>query len=319
MKTKPSKNRSEPVGEKPPLFSVIIATYRRPSQRLTECLQALASQTCPGDRYEIIIVDDGSPISSRNLVEPFRGDLTLKFPAQSRAGPAAARNNGANQAEGKYLAFTDDDCAPAPDWLERLAERFALYPECVIGGRTLNGLPENPYSAASQLLLDYIYEYCNPDPQSANFFAGDNFALPAHIFSRINGFNTSFFMGGEDRELCYRLLEKGVRLVYAPEVLVYHRHQLNFLSFVRQHFNYGCGAYYYQQSIRKRAQRDVRPEPMSFYKNMLKYPLSRQSGRRAVFVSLLIGVSQAAYVFGFLSKFRHGWTRIDTDAGSSTL
>jgi glycosyltransferase involved in cell wall biosynthesis len=121
--------------KKLPIFSVIVATYRRPSQRLRECLTALANQTYPHNLYEVIIVDDGSPISSRELVETFRCDLRIELLVQSRTGPAAARNNGARHATGEYLAFTDDDCAPAPDWLERLAERFAKYPVCVIGGR----------------------------------------------------------------------------------------------------------------------------------------------------------------------------------------
>lgn len=291
-----------PVGEKLPNISVIIATYRRPSQRLGECVRALANQTYPDDRYEIIVVDDGSPISSRDLVERFRNELKLKFLTQSRTGPAAARNNGAALGEGEYLAFTDDDCVPAPDWLETLAERFARNPECVIGGRTLNGLPENPYSTASQLLLDYIYEYYNPDPDSACFFAGDNFALSKHVFARVGGFNTSFFLGGEDRELCHRLLENGSRLIYAPEVLVYHTHQLTLFSFVRQHFNYGCGAYYYQRSIREHGKLPTRIEPMHFYTSMLKYPLSRGGGRQAVPLSTLVGISQVAYLLGFLSK-----------------
>src|SRR3990172_7747823 len=86
---------------------------------------------------------------------------------QRNAGPASARNTGAAQARGEFLAFTDDDCRPAPDWLRGLALRLTQSPDCVIGGRTTNALPDNPYSSASQLLIDYLYSYYNADPDRA--------------------------------------------------------------------------------------------------------------------------------------------------------
>ena len=71
----------------------------------------------PQDRFEVIVVDDGSEPPMDSVVSFFRDRLELVLLSQANSGPAAARNTGAAQAKGKFLAFTDDDCTPAPDWL----------------------------------------------------------------------------------------------------------------------------------------------------------------------------------------------------------
>ena len=99
-------------------FSVVIPTYNRPSQ-LRECLEALADQDYPRTAFEVIVVDDGSTESLRGIDDLFRAKLPLVFLRQQNAGPASARNTGAQHAKGRYIAFTDDDCVPARDWLRR--------------------------------------------------------------------------------------------------------------------------------------------------------------------------------------------------------
>ena len=96
----------------------------------------------------------------------------MKFLRQHHAGPAAARNKGATCASGEFLAFTDDDCQPDPHWLTAFAERFVATPEHLIGGRTLNALPGNFYSAASHAIMEVVYEHFNAS-SAALFFATD--------------------------------------------------------------------------------------------------------------------------------------------------
>lgn len=131
-----------------PLFSVIVPTYNRPAL-LRNCLEALAA---------------------------------LDYPAERNVGPGAARNTGAEQARGEYLAFTDDDCRPAPDWLRSLAAAHAERPSHLLGGQTLNGLPENPYSTASQSLQSWLYDYCESRVSPLRFFASNNLGLPREAF-----------------------------------------------------------------------------------------------------------------------------------------
>lgn len=281
-------------------FSVIIPTRNRPA-RLAECLAALARLHYPRDRFEVIVVDDGSETPPEAVVAAFGDRLDVKLLTELHAGPAAARNTGAAHAKGEFLAFTDDDCTPASDWLQTLAVRLAGMPDCAIGGRTVNALPDNLYSTASQMLVDYLYEYYNADPNQARFLTSNNLAVSAGLFQEMGGFETTFpLAAGEDRELCDRWLNHGLRMTYAPEALVYHAHTHTFHTFWKQHFNYGRGASCFHRLRARRGQGRVRLEPLSFYMNLLRHPLSRKQSWRAGLLAALLVVSQGANAAGFV-------------------
>jgi glycosyltransferase involved in cell wall biosynthesis len=282
-----------------PSFSIVVPTYDRPRE-LARCLASLVRLDYPRDRFEVIVVDDGNPTPPGAAVDPFRADLDVTVLGQSHAGPAAARNRGAAQARGRFLAFTDDDCTPAPDWLRTLAARFAKAPDVAIGGRTRNAVPANPYSAASQLLVAYLYDYYNADPDRARFVASNNLAVPTDRFRAVGGFDPSPpRAAGEDREFCDRWLCHGSRLVYAPEVLVDHAHVLTFRTFCRQHFSYGRGAFYFRRLRGRRSAAGIELEPPSFYLDLPKYPFSRARPLQAPRLAALLLVSQAANAAGF--------------------
>jgi GT2 family glycosyltransferase len=267
------------------------------------CLQSLARLDYPRDRFEVIVVDDGSPSPPEDLVDSFRGGLDVTLLRQPHAGPAAARNAGAARASGDYLAFTDDDCAPAADWLKALAARFVPTPGHGVGGRTVNALPENLFSTASHQLIGYLYDYYNAEPGGARFLASNNLALPAEGFRAAGGFDTTFpRAAGEDREFCDRWRHYGYRLTYAPEAVVYHAHALSFHHFWRQHFGYGSGAYHFHQLRASRAQERIRFEPMAFYLSPLRYPFSHERGWRALALAGLLVVSQVANAAGFFCE-----------------
>lgn len=209
-------------------FSVVIPTHARPRQ-LRTCLTAVLSLEYPRGDYEAIVVSDGCSVSV-----PAGVRLVQQTPQR---GPAAARNAGAACAAGEFLAFTDDDCAPAPDWLRRLDERLPAYPEALIGGHTRNTLTGNPYAAATQSIVDF-FATANPP-----FFASSNIAMRKSAFEEIGGFDATWpFAAAEDRDLCARWLASGRPLLYAPDAVVDHAHELSFAGFWRQHVCYGRGA-----------------------------------------------------------------------------
>lgn len=280
-------------------FSIVIPTYNRP-ERLKECLQSITFLEYPRDCFEVVVVDDGSKISLERVVEPFKNQLHITLLKQINQGPATARNTGVNHAKGKFLAFTDDDCKPAPDWLKTLATRFENAPNCLIGGKTINILSDNTFSIASQELINYLYSYYNSNPQQASFFASNNIALSTENFRKIGGFDTTYpRAAAEDREFCDRWLQYGNKMLYAPEVQVYHAHQLTLSSYWRQHFHYGRGAFCFHQVRAKRAHTKIKVEPISFYFQLLAYPFSRYQGWRALSLSGLLFLSQLASVAGF--------------------
>jgi glycosyltransferase involved in cell wall biosynthesis len=189
-------------------ISVIVPTRNRP-QKIERCLWALSAQTYSHDRFEVIVVDDGSDASLAPQILPFREHLQLQLIEQKKGGPARARNTGAKQAAGSLLVFTDDDCEPTSGWLTALHAHFERWPDHAIGGDTINSLPENAYSSATQLLVDYLYEYyaaaiapgAGSRPMAPPFFTSNNLAVPAALFRDVGEFDDSFpLAAGEDRE-----------------------------------------------------------------------------------------------------------------------
>lgn len=295
---RPGYMPSRPSGELP-FFSVVIPTYGRPRQ-LMACLEALTRIEYRRDRFDVLVVDDGSPLPLDGVIARFGEQLNLRLIRQEHAGPARARNAGASSMRGRFLAFIDDDCTPAPDWLQSLALRFARTPDNGIGGRTVNAIPGNLWSGASQMLIDYLYGYYNAASGKSPFFAANNLALPADRFQAIGGFDTTFSgAGGEDRELCDRWLHHGWRVTYAPEAIVTHAHVLNLLTFWRQHVHYGVGALRYHRIRGLRGWGRIKLEGTRFYLNLVRFPFSQARGWRAFALSGLLLLSQVANASGF--------------------
>ncbi len=282
-----------------PFFTVVVPTYGRPDQ-LVRCIEAVAAFDYPADRYELIVVDDGSPEPVEPGIRLFADRLNLTVLRQENLGPAVARNAGLRIARGRFTAFTDDDCRPAPDWLRRLAEALLEDPGCGAGGLTINGLPDNPFSCASQLLVSYLYEYYNADPRNARFLTSNNIAFPTEKLRAFGGFDERFRKAaGEDRDLCHRWTEKGHRLVYEPKAKIRHDHELSLRGLWRQHFAYGRGAYVLHRYRAARNRERIRVEPFRFYLDLLAYPVRVLGWKRGLLQVPLLAITQAAGATGF--------------------
>lgn len=282
------------------LFSVVIPTYNRPD-RLAACLDHLARQTLGLGNFEVIVVDDGSDAELAPVVGRLRETLAIRLVKQRNTGPAEARNAGAALARGEFIAFTDDDCAPDGEWLSVLAAQLRREPKTMCGGHTVNALTQNPYAAASQLLVDYLLEYNASKALAKRFFTTNNMAMSRAAFLEAGSFNTQFRGAcGEDREICDRWLHLGFEMRFVPEARVFHFHNLDLRAFWRQHFNYGQGAHTYWQCRTRRRGERFQVESSRFYLNLLAYPWTTGTTRPARAALLLI-VSQLANAFGFLA------------------
>ena len=281
-----------------PVFTVIVPTRDRPSQ-LACCIEALSKLEYPVDRFEVIVVDDGSTSSLTEVENAFRTKLRLRILRQEPAGAAAARNTGAQYAQGRFLAMTDDDCAPAPTWLSRLHDTFEQEPDKLYGGRTVNGLPDNRYATASQIVIDVVYALQSKLESFPQFFATNNFALSAAAFREVGGFRESF-KTSEDREFCDRWVHQGRGLAYLPDAVVYHSHNLGFLTLLRQHFHYGRGAYRFH---RLRAQRGW--GKVHFYRQFYFALMAQCRSRRypeSLSLAVLLPCTQLAAAVGFVRE-----------------
>ena len=288
------------MNEEWPTFSIIVPTYNRPRQ-LSRCLKALVALDYPRGRFEVIVVNDGGPELINSIVAEFEAQLCVRCIIQPNQGPAAARNNGARLANGRFLAFTDDDCAPTATWLRQLAAQLMKEPQKMVGGYTRNALHRNPFSITSQLLIDFLYHYYNQTESRALFFTSNNFAVAADLFWQVGGFEESMpLAAGEDRELCDRWLDHSYEMVYLPRAIVFHEHYLHLFSFWWQHFNYGRGAWLYRWRRSQRKQEAVHLESPDFYLKLISYPLTMARDIRAYILTGMLCFTQAANATGFL-------------------
>lgn len=215
-----------------PFVSVIVPAYNA-ACTLPATLRALAAQTYPPERYEVIVVDDGSTDDTSALAMA-HGARVLRQPHQS---PAAARNAGACVARGEVLLFTDADCEPAEDWIAALVA--ALEPgvagaKGVYQTRQRAVLPrfvqaefEDKYARlAKHTWIDFV------DTYSAAYRRID--------FEAEGGFDPTFpTASAEDIELSFRMAAHGRRLRFVPGAVVYHQHPTTLYAYLRRKAVYG--------------------------------------------------------------------------------
>lgn len=127
--------------------SIVIPTLNRLDD-LKKCIGALEKQDLRGEEYEIIVVDNGSKDGTVEFLKEKAGKGILRFMEQDKPGASAARNQAVRASEARFVAFTDDDCIPNPDWLSALLAGFPEGGKCAgVGGPIL---PQNPESVISR-------------------------------------------------------------------------------------------------------------------------------------------------------------------------
>jgi GT2 family glycosyltransferase len=200
-----------------PDVSVVVPTRDR-ARRLAGLLGALQGQTLAPDRFEVIVVDDGSRDGTADLLERASsgGRLSLRVLRLDGAGPAAARNRGWRDARAGLVAFTDDDCEPTAAWLEEGLRASARAPAAIVQGPTRpipreRGLLERPFTRTK------LIERPGPWFQTCNIF------YPKELLERLDGFDEVFPEAlGEDTDLGWRAREAGAGLEFAEDAVVHH-------------------------------------------------------------------------------------------------
>lgn len=189
--------------------SVIIPTRHRNDQ-LSACLDCLAlgRQTIAADQYEVIVTDDGRASTAEQMIRsryPW-----AQWVAGPRKGPAANRNSGAKHARGQWLAMTDDDCLPSPQWLQSFLSALSPGVDVLEGKTTCQAGIHSPLQEAPINLTGGNLWSCN-------------FMIRAQLFRDIGGFDDSFPMPAcEDMELNGRLRKRGHIPQFVPEAIVDH-------------------------------------------------------------------------------------------------
>lgn len=207
--------------------SVVVSTHNR-SADLAAALEALLQQTAPV-HYEILIVDNNSTDDTREVVARAipRSPVPLRYLFEARQGVSYGRNTGILHAKAPIVAFTDDDCRPAPDWVASICRAFAEHPDIdCIGGRVVPRWPDTvpAWFARRQgsplAICDHGDQTFPVDAEhAATCLLTANLACRRSVFDKAGMFSPDY-PRGQDREIQLRMWAVGCRGLYEPSVRV---------------------------------------------------------------------------------------------------
>lgn len=209
------------------LISLVICTRNR-AAFLPQHLASLAAIKTSLS-WQIVFVDNNSTDDTSLLLKSFaqQSAMPVKIVHEQRIGLSNARNAGWLAAEGEIIAFTDDDCYPASNFIDQVAQVFADEKMGFLGGKVLLHDPEDlPWTIKLDESVHYYNPYSYIGPGNIH---GANFAMRKALLEEINGFDTLMGAGTpfpcEDCDVLLRALKAGAYGIYSPTVVISHHHR----------------------------------------------------------------------------------------------
>lgn len=248
---------------KPICVSVIIPAYNA-SATIGKTLEALSKQNC-SQAFEVIVVDDGSSDNTESIVRSFTSVLYVR---QANAGPASARNHGAQLAQGEILAFTDSDCIPHEDWVSKLMEGFVAQQVGVVSGSY--GIANSVSCLARCVYKEIIWRHNVLMPDYPNAFGSYNFCVRKNVFDAVGGFNTAYRRAsGEDNDLSYKIIRLGSRIYFQRKALVDHYHPSLLVKYLKEQFRHG----FWRVKMYRDHPQMMGGDGYTFWKDIVEMPL----------------------------------------------
>lgn len=203
-----------------PEVSIVVPSHERPV-RLRWLLNALEEQGLARERWEVVVVHDSAGEETEGLLRTHAlADAGMLRHVRLAAGtgfPARQRNVGWRAARAPLVAFTDDDCRPAPEWLERLVEVADANPGAIVQGATRPDPYESEIMRFASRPRSMDVDPPGTDAQTCNIL------YPREALEAANGFDESITTpAGEDVDLAARVRKAGADQLGAPEAVVYH-------------------------------------------------------------------------------------------------
>jgi glycosyltransferase involved in cell wall biosynthesis len=198
--------------------SVVIPVFNN-VDGLARCLECLAEQTLPRDRFEVLVVDNGSREAVRL---PASCDLSVTVLQEPVPGSYAARNRGIRNSRAEIIALTDSDCTPATSWLEAGLGALRDHPGGIVAGKI-----ECRFACPSRPTVAELYDSTVPLMRQEEVIAAHGFGATANLFVRrevfdqVGMFDEGLKSGG-DREWGQRAASHGFATGYAEVAIVYH-------------------------------------------------------------------------------------------------
>ena len=222
-------------------FSVIIPVFNRPDE-LDELLESLVSQSFTD--FEVVVVEDGSTVSSREVVRKYDGKLNLRYFEKPNSGPGLSRNYGVERAEGDYVLILDSDVVLPDTYMQAVNDELRHSPEDLasFGGPDRSHPDFTPIQKAVSYAMTSFFTTGgirgNSTAKLDKFFPRSfNMGVKRTVYNELHGFSKMRF--GEDMDFSYRIIEAGYKSRLFPSAWVYHKRRTHLRQFFKQVHNSG--------------------------------------------------------------------------------
>jgi len=217
-------------------LSIIICSYNRASY-ISDALTSLYNQSSELDNFEVIFVDNNSTDNTKEVYAIWRQTNTngqFTFISETKQGASFARNTGAAIAKGQWVCFMDDDAVATPNYVENILKHIQNKPDAVgFGGRIIpKYIPSEPKWMSyyvSSLVGNFDYAPIPCAFENGKYPLESNMIVKKSVYDKIGGFNVNLpgvvgtlRIGGEGKELFYKILALGHIIYYDPAICVHH-------------------------------------------------------------------------------------------------
>ncbi len=282
------------MGESGAKISAIVCTHNG-SKYLKRAIESLIDQSLPKDDYEIIVVDNRSTDSTKEIAQSLKSEAgNLRYFYEEKLGLSHARNRGTGEARGGIVAFLDDDAYAGREWLELYVDAFEkTTPRPVAsGGKIILDweVPRPAWLAESmQRCLTYINYSKEPrflDFQKSEYPFGANMAFSKKGLVELGGFATNLgrvgkrLLSNEEKELFSRIHEKGFKVYYVPEASVHHavtKQRASKEFFFKRHYWQGISDVVWFYTHESKA--GERGKALFYFKNLIGHMMKLFMGR----------------------------------------
>jgi glycosyltransferase involved in cell wall biosynthesis len=226
-----------------PFVSIIMPT-RNSESVLEECLKSLKRQNYPKNRYEIVIADDHSKDRTVEIAKKYGAKVV-----ESSGPPGRQRNDAIGAAKGSILGFIDSDCVAENEWISKGVKNFSAGGVAIVGGPNFthpkdsfiahcSGYVFSSRAGSASMCARYTSDGNAVRETDETGLISCNLFMRKSVFEKMKGFETKFFPN-EENELMHRVKADGYKLLYVPDMVVYHHRRSTIKGFFMQCLFYG--------------------------------------------------------------------------------
>lgn len=220
-------------------YSLIIPVYNRPDE-VDELLESLTRQTLKD--FEVVVVEDGSQIPCRDVVERYSTMLDVQYFVKENSGPGQTRNYAAERSKGEWLIVLDSDCVLPPGYLQAVEDELQQRPTQAFGGPDRAHDSFTPVQKAINYSMTSFFTTGGirggKKQLDKKFYPRSfNMGIRADLYRKLGGFSKMRF--GEDIDFSIRIYDSGAQCRLFPEAWVWHKRRTDMVKFFRQVHNSG--------------------------------------------------------------------------------